>query len=192
MELVAATLYGLDILILLSFQVLKRDAPPFSDAVSDYGIGRTAVAQAYLLVGSVAAPLLGWQFWQAGNPAYPAMIPVYLLGAMLPRQALAWFPNDPRGTPRTRSGHIHHVATLVAFTCAYMTTTEATPLLAASVGGALADALVWLKHLISLGVITVVITISASLRRYFGVAERLYLCATALWFLTASLSLPPL
>ena len=193
MEIVAATLYGLDILILLSFQVLNRDYTPLSHPVSDYGVGRTAGAfKAYLLAGSIAAPLLAWQFWSAMNPGYPAMNPVYLLGVMLARLALGWFANDLRGTPRTRSGQIHHVATLVAFTCAYMTTTEATPLLAASVHGPLAEVLVWLKHLISLGFIAVVVTFSSPLRRYFGLAERLYLYATALWFLTASLSLPPL
>ncbi len=193
METVAAILYGLDILFLLSFQFLNRDYGPFAHAVSDYGVGRTAgTFRAYLLVGSIAAPLLAWQFWSATNPAYPVMIPVYLIGVMLARLALGWFPNDLRGTPRTRAGHIHHIATLVGFTCAYMTTTEATPLLAASVTGPLADMLIWSKHLISIGFIAVVITFASSLRRYFGLAERLYLYATALWFLTASLLLPPL
>ena len=57
MEIVAASLYGLDILILLSFQVLNRDHTPISHAVSDYGLGRTAGAfKAWLLAGSIAAP----------------------------------------------------------------------------------------------------------------------------------------
>jgi hypothetical protein len=193
MEVVAATLYGLDILILLSFQWLARDYGLFTHAVSDYGVGRTARAfRFYMLAGSLAAPLLALQFWLAANPAYPPGIPVYLLLVMVSRMALGLFPNDLRGTPRTRSGHIHHLATLVGFTCAYMTTAEATPLLAATVDGWLSDALLWSKHLISLGFIAVIATISAPLRRYFGLAERLYLYATALWFLTASLTLPPL
>jgi hypothetical protein len=37
-----------------------------------------------------------------------------------------------------------------------------------------------------------VLTISPPLRRFFGLAERVFLYATGLWFLTASLTLPPL
>ncbi|MGQ0566811.1 MAG: DUF998 domain-containing protein [Gemmobacter sp.] len=118
--------------------------------------------------------------------------PACLLLVMLARIAIALFPNDPRGTPRTRSGQVHHAATIIGFACACMTTTEATPLLAATVQGPLHDALIWLKHLIMLGFAAVAATISAPLRRCFGLAERLYLDATALWFLTASLTLPPL
>ena len=114
---------------------------------------------------------------------------VALTGAVL---ALGLYPNDLHGLPRTRAGQIHHAATLLAFACAYMTVAEATPLLAASVTDALSPALTLLKHIISAGFIAVVVTISPPLRRFFGVAERLFLYATAIWFLTASLTLPPL
>ena len=193
MEIAAATLYGLDILFLIAFQFLNRDYGAVRHAISDFGIGKTAgLFRAYLLAGSIAAPLLAWQFWSATSPGYPATIPVWLLLVMVARLLLGLFPNDLRGAPRTRSGHVHHLATLLGFTCAFMTTTEATPLLAASVEGTLGLVLVWLKHVISIGFIAVVVTISAPLRPYFGLAERVYLYATALWFLTASLTLPPL
>ena len=193
METVAAILYGLDIFFLISFQFLNRDYRWFAHAVSDYGVGKTAgLFRVYVLSGSLAAPLLAWQFWHASAPSYPAIIPVYLLLVMLGRLALGLFPNDLRGTPRTKSGQIHHAATLLAFACAYMTVAEATPLLTASVTDALSTALLLLKHLISAGFIAVVITISPPLRRFFGLAERLFLYSTALWFLTASLTLPPL
>ena len=193
MEIVAATLYALDILFLLSFQVLNRDYRPFAHAVSDYGVGKTArLFKVYMISGSLAAPLLAWQFWQAINPAYPATLPIYLLLVMLGRLALGLFPNDLRGTTRTRAGQVHHAATLLAFTCAYMTVAEATPLLIDSVGEPLTTMLSILRHLISAGYIAVVLTISAPLRRFFGLAERWFLYTTALWFLTASLTLPPL
>jgi hypothetical protein len=59
MESIATALYALDILILVAFQVMNRDYGPFSHAVSDYGIGRTArLFKLYVFAGTVAAPLL--------------------------------------------------------------------------------------------------------------------------------------
>lgn len=192
METVAAGLYGLDLICLIAFQFLNRDYPLISHAVSDFGVGKTArLFKVYLLAGSIAAPLLGWQFWVARDPNYPVAIPVYLGLVMLGRLTLALFPNDLRDAPRTTAGHIHHAATLVAFTCAYMTVAEATPLLAATVTGPLSTALIWLKHLISLDFVLVIVTIYPPLRRFFGLTERLFLYGTAVWFLTASLALPP-
>jgi hypothetical protein len=45
---------------------------------------------------------------------------------------------------------------------------------------------------ISAGFIAVFLTISPPLHRFFGLSERVFLYSTALWFLTASLTLPPL
>lgn len=193
METVAATLFGLDLLMLLSFQVLNRDYPAFSHAISDYGVGTTArLFRAYVMLGCLAPPLLAWQFVASGNAAFPAAIPVYLGLVALGRLGIAVFPNDPRGTPRTRAGKLHRAATLLAFTCAYMTVAEATPGLVAMHEGARSAADQVLKHLISAGFIAVVLTISHPLRPFFGLAERVFLYATALWFLLASLTLPPL
>ncbi|GLS86876.1 membrane protein [Cypionkella aquatica] len=194
MEIVAAALFSCDILMLISFQVLNRDAPQFAHAISDYGVGKKTAGlfKAYVIAGALAAPLLAWQFWQAQSPSYPASVPFYLMLVALGRLGLGLFPNDPRGAVRTQTGQIHHAATLLAFTCAFMAVAEATPLLAASVADFPASLLSGLKHLISLGFIAVTLTISAPLRRFFGIAERLFLYATALWFLTASLTLPPL
>ena len=193
MEIVAATLYGLDIVILISFQFLNRDYGWIGHAVSDYGVGKTApLFKAYVIVGSVAAPLLAIQVWHARLPGYPASISVYLVLVMLGRLALGLFPNDLPGAEHTRSGLIHHAGTLLAFACAYMAVAEATPLLATTFTGPLSASLLTLKHLISLGFIAVVLTISSPLRRFFGLAERIFLYATAVWFLIASLTLPPI
>jgi hypothetical protein len=192
MEKVAAALYCADLVLLLWFQILSRDYLSVAHPVSDYGLGRTARAfKAYVVLGSIAAPLLAWQFWVARGPSYPWIIPVYLLLVMVGRLGIGLYPNDPRGAVRTRSGHIHHAATLLAAICAYMTVAEATPLLAASVSGALAQMLSGLKHVISLSFIAVMLTISPPLRRFFGLAERVFLYAAAVWCLAASLSLPP-
>ena len=193
METVAAALYGLDLVFLLSFQVLNRDYPAFSHAISDYGLGRTArLFRVYVLAGCVAPPLLAWQFHASTAPEFPAVIPVYLGLVALGRIGIAIFPNDPRGIPHSRAGHIHRAATLLAFTCAYMTVVEATPFLADLHEARRSAADEVLKHLISASFLAVVLTMSAALRPYFGLAERAFLYSTALWFLMASLTLPPL
>lgn len=193
MEKVAATLYCLDIFILLLFQILRRDFARFPQAVSSYGLGDTArLFKLYLLAGSVAAPLLAWQFWRAQSPAFPASISVYLMLVALGRIGIALYPNHPADAAEGRTRQFHHAATLLAFACAYMAVVEATPLLTRGLDHGLPEALEWLRHFISAGFLGVVLTISPPLRRYFGLAERMFLYATALWFLTASLTLPPL
>jgi hypothetical membrane protein len=192
-EKIATTLYVVDLAMLLVFQLMHRDMGMIRHAISAYGRGKSArLFKTYLVSGSVAALLLAWQFYRAQAPAYPVMIPAYLVLVALGRVLIGLYPTDPRGAPRTRAGHIHHFATLLAFTCAYMTVVEATPLLAGGLEHGLPEALEWLRHIITLGFVAVVLTISPPLRRYFGLAERVFLYATALWFLTASLTLPPL
>ncbi|MEZ5796262.1 MAG: DUF998 domain-containing protein [Paracoccaceae bacterium] len=193
METVAATLYVLDLLILLSFQVLEPQLGLFRHAVSEYALGRRAgLFRAYMLTGGLAAPVLAWQFLRATGPDYPGAIPVYLLLVALGRMVLGWFPVDRQGDPHTAAGQVHHAATFLAFACAYMAVAEATPLMAATMSDAKAAALGGLKHAISLGFVAVVVTMSPPLRRFFGLAERLFLYATGLWFLAATLTLPPL
>lgn len=193
MEKIAATLYVVDLAMLLVFQLMHRDMGMIRHAISAYGRGKSArLFKIYLVSGSVAALLLAWQFYRAQAPAYPVMIPAYLVLVALGRVLIGLYPTDPHGAPRTKAGHIHHFATLLAFTCAYMTVVEATPLLSGGLEHGLPEVLQGLRHGITLGFVAVVLTISPPLRRYFGLAERVFLYATALWFLTASLTLPPL
>lgn len=193
MEKVAAGLYSLDILILLAFQISRRDFQAMPQAVSTYGYGKTArMFKTYLLAGSMAAPLLAWQFWQARTPAFPAIISVYLVLVALGRIGIALYPLPLREAPDDFARQMHHAATLLAFVCAYMTVVEATPQLSGGLEHGLPELLEGLRHVISLGFIAVVLTISPPFRRFFGLAERVFLYATGIWFLTASLVLPPL
>ena len=193
MEKLAASLYVADLAFLILFQVLNREHALLPQAVSNYGLGRTArLFKIYLLAGSFAAPLLAWQFWVARDPAFPLAIPVYLLLVMAGRVTLALFANERQVGARTMAGQIHHAATLLAFTCAYLAVVEATPGLASEAIGLRFVVLIVVKHAISLAFLAVVLTISTPLRRFFGLAERAFLYGTALWFLTASLILPPI
>ncbi len=193
MEKVAAALYLLDLVFLFSFQILNRDQPAFSRPVSDYGLGRTAgLFRAYLVAGCIAPPILAWQVHASGDPDFPSTIPVYLALVALGRLGIAVWPNEKHGLRRTGKGQMHRAATLLAFTCAYMAVVEATPELVALHNGARSVADLVLKHLISVSFLAVVLTISSTLRPWFGLAERAFLYSTAFWFLLASLTLPPL
>jgi hypothetical protein len=193
MERVAAALYGLDLLFLLSFQVLNRDQPAFAKPVSEYGLGRTArLFRVYLIAGCIAPPILAWQVHVSGDPDFPVAVTVYLALVALGRLGIALWTNDPHGTRRTRQGNLHRAATLLAFTCAYMAVVEATPHLFALHEGWRSVADEVLKQVISLGFLAVVLTTSPGLRAWFGLAERAFLYSTALWFLLATLTLPPL
>lgn len=193
MERVAAALYGLDLLFLLAFQVLNRDQPALARPISDYGLGRTAgLFRVYLIAGCIAPPILAWQVHASGAPDFPVAVTVYLGLVALGRLGIALWKNDPHGAPHTRQGNLHRAATLLAFTAAYMAVVEATPQLVAlhEDWRSVADEV--LKQVVSLGFLAVVLTTSPALRPWFGLAERLFLYATALWFLLATLTLPPL
>ncbi len=193
MEKVAPALYGLDLLFLLAFQVKNRDQPPFAKPVSEYGLGRTArLFRVYLIAGCIAPPILAWQVHVSGDPDFPVTVTLYLALVALGRLGIAVWRNDPQGTRRTRRGNLHRAATLLAFTAACMAVVEATPPLVALHEGwrSLADE--GMKQVISLAFLAVVLTTSPTLRPWFGLAERVFLYATALWFLLATLTLPPL
>lgn len=193
MEKVAAALYSLDLIFLLSFQLLNGDQPAFARPVSAYGLGRTAgLFRVYLIAGCIAPPILAWQVHASGDPDFPALIPVYLGLVALGRLGIAVWRNDPHGAAHSRRGNLHRAATLLAFTCAFMAVVEMTPQLVALHQGARSVADEALKQVISIAFLAVVLTISAPFRPWFGLAERVFLYSAALWFLLASLTLPPL
>lgn len=193
MERVAAVLYGLDLLFLLSFQVLNRDQPAFARPISDYGLGRTArLFRVYLIAGCIAPPILAWQVHASGDPDFPLSVTVYLVLVALGRLGIAIWQGDPQDTPHSRHGNLHRAATLLAFTAAYMAVVEATPALVALHAGLRSVADEGMKQLISVSFLAVVLTIASTFRPWFGLAERVFLWSTALWFLLATLTLPPL
>lgn len=193
MEKVAAALYGLDLLFLLAFQVMNRDQPAFAKPVSEYTLGRTArLFRVYLIAGCIAPPILAWQVHVSGDPDFPVTVTLYLALVALGRLGIAIWQNDPHGSLRTHRGNLHRAATLLAFTAAYMAVVEATPPLVALHEGWRSTGDEVLKLVISAGFLAVVLTTSPALRRWFGLAERVFLYFTALWFLLATLTLPPL
>lgn len=101
MERVGAALYGLDLLFLLSFQILNRDQPAFVRPVSDYGLGRTArLFRLYLIAGCIAPPILAWQVHVSRDPDFSQSVTVYLGLVALGRLGIAlWFLLASRTLP---------------------------------------------------------------------------------------------
>lgn len=79
--------------------------------------------------------------------------------------------------------NLHRAATLLAFTSAYMAVVEATPHLLPFTKARSADAMSR-KQLDQSGFLAVILTTSPALRPG-SLAERVFLYATALWFLLA-------
>jgi len=119
-------------------------------------------------------------------------VTVYLGLVALGRLGIAIWKHDPHDGPHTHRGNLHRAATLLAFTSAYMAAVEATSHLVALHQGLRSIADGWMKQVVSLGFLAMVLATSPTLRRWFGLAERLFLDATATWFLLATLTLPPL
>lgn len=183
MEAIATALYVLDLAILLFFDAMTRQRGP----ISNLGVGPTAgVFRVYMILGSIAAPILAVQMWRAQD--LPPTLSIYLGLIALGRIGIAAFPLYPAQMGRSNIRQLHRVFTLLAFVCAFMTVTEATPLIT----GPQAPVLWGLKHLITAAFMAVMLTGTPSLRRYFGLTERAFLYTTGLWFITATLTLPPL
>lgn len=180
--LLTSGLYAVNLILLLAFHVLNRQYSPVSNAVSDYGVGPTArLFQIYVTVGTFAALGLAWVVWHA-RPALPSAVTYTLLAMAAARVGVGVFPTDLPGTPKTLTGRLHLLAAVLTFTFAYMTIAKATPLLQGT------STLLGPLHIAAMvGLAAVVITLVGPLRPVFGLAERLFLFATAIWFLVASL-----
>lgn len=182
MAQLAVLIYAINLLLLVSFHVLNRHYSPVANAVSDYGVGKTApLFRAYVVVGTVGALLMSWLFWNAG-PALPSAVAWYLLVMAAARLGVGLFPTDLPGEAGTTTGRLHLVFAILTFTFAYMTIAKATP----SLGEA--SPLLRPLHLAAMvGLGAVVVSMKGPLRPFFGLAERLFLFATAFWFLVVAL-----
>jgi hypothetical protein len=183
MEKVAAALYSANLALLLSFHLLDRRRSVLADAVSGYGLGRTAgLFRVYVALGSLAALVLAWVLWHL-RPDLPPGVTWSLVAMAGARIGVGLVPTDPPGAAKTVTGRVHLLAAVLTFTFAYMAIAKATPVLLADI-----PLLGPLRTAAMIGLGGVVLTLAGPLRPFFGLAERLFLFATALWFLVASLA----
>ena len=182
MAQLTAIVYALNLLLLVSFHLLNRQYNPVTHAVSDYGVGKTATLfRVYVVVGTVGALMLSRLVWLA-SPPLPSAVAWYLLAMAAARVGVGLFPTDVPGASRTITGRVHLVFAILAFTFAYMSIAKATPYLSE------ASPLLRPLHLGAMvGLGAVVVSMKGPLSPFFGLTERLFLFATATWFLVVAL-----
>ena len=107
-----------------------------------------------------------------------------------PRIGVLLFPTDLEGAPKTASGRLHMGFAVASFALYYTVADNATPLLAPAAPPALAGVLIALRWLCAWALAALVACLLLPpLRRWFGLAERVFLIAVPAWFAAASLAI---
>ncbi len=184
----AALLYASNPLMLAAVQQRNPQHDAVRDPVSDYGTGHAAsVFKAYGALGTAAAALLALLLWQAGLPPWLVWLQV---GVVAARIGVVLFRTDLEGAPRSTAGRLHMLFAVASFTLYYVVIDNATPRIAPDALPALAGALTALRTTVAWGLITLVCClVLPPLRRWFGLAERVFLIAVPVWGLLACLAL---
>lgn len=163
---------------------------PVRHAVSDYGVGRYAgLFSAGLYASSIGVLALAFALMRGiGAPPLAVRDLVYLLLIPLARTGMALKATNLEGERLDRSGMLHYLFAVAAFTFTYLAISGTTSFLRAS------DPTVWLRSplgwigwVIAPELALVVITMFRPLRRVFGLAERLFLLTSNLWFILVAL-----
>ncbi|OYO16516.1 hypothetical protein BI335_10650 [Enemella evansiae] len=165
------------------FVALHRtsDRHPVREAVSDYGVGpsrRLFSVMGGLQAAAWLALALGTWFafpdWSYRGTAALMLVALGVLGA-----ALLFVPTDLEGEKLTRRGLLHYLIAILGFGLSYSLTGDISRMM--TTGGGLLVGLHWVA-LISL--ILLCVCLVPRLRRWFGLFERIFLLAIALFYLT--------
>jgi hypothetical protein len=158
-------------------------------AVSDYEVGRyQPVLTVPLYVSSAGVLALAFALISGvGTPPPPTRDLAYLLLIPLARIGMTLFPTNLEGQRISRSGLLHHVFAIAAFTLTYLTISGMTPALRELDPNGWARApLGWLAWIVAPALALVVVTMLRPLRRIFGLFERTFLLTTNVWFALAA------
>jgi Protein of unknown function (DUF998) len=175
--------------IMAGLHALPTGYNPIRHAVSDYGVGRyTRLFTVALYVSSVGVIALAFAVLRGiGTPPLPARDIGYLLVIPLARIGMTLFPTSLEGQRVSRTGLLHYVCAVAAFTFTYLAISGMTPALRALDGAAWARGpLGWTEWIIGPALALVVVTMLAPLRRVFGLFERVFLLSTNVWFALAA------
>ncbi|AEV82960.1 hypothetical protein ACWT_1941 [Actinoplanes sp. SE50] len=178
--------------ILVALHVRDTRHHPLRDAVSDYGVGPTAgrfrIAVIANSLGILA--MTGALADELGLLGFTHSDYVILLLIPITRLALAFFPAGMDSTRTTWTGRIHLILAILSFTFVYLSVAQLTTPLTSFTSDTVGLLLLTLRWLAAFGLAAVVITMLApALRPFFGLAERIYLATTNLWFLVVALFL---
>lgn len=182
----AALLYALALILLAVLHARDRRSP-LHTAVSDYATGpQRGLFAAYGLAGTVAAGLLASAIWI--TPQMPRQAALWLAATVPVRLMLMAAPTDAPDRPATARGRVHLLLAIAGFALVYTAIRRTTPA-ALELAGPLAPGLALLGHVITAGLAMVVLILPIPGRRWFGLAERVFLIGTTLWLMTLALLL---
>jgi hypothetical protein len=186
----AATLAYLVILAVL--HALPTGYSPIRHAVSDYGVGRyRSLFTVALYVSSIGVLALAFALISGvGTPPLSTRNLTYLLLIPLARIGMTLFPTSLEDQRISRTGLLHYVFAVAAFTLTYLAISGMTPALRALDPSGWANAaLGWTAWIVAPALALVVVTMLRPLRRIFGLFERIFLLTTNVWFAVAALLL---
>jgi hypothetical protein len=178
--------------IFCALHFLPTGYNPIRHAVSDYAVGRygflfriglwsSSIGVLTLAVGLALA---------VGSPPLASRDLVFLGLIALTRIAMSLFPTDIEGKHLTRTGILHYIFAILAFTFTYMAISNMTPVLGTLNSWQQAQKpLMWLAWAVLPELILVIITMFRPLRHIFGLFERLFLLTTNVWLILVALLL---
>jgi hypothetical membrane protein len=178
-----ATLTYLAIMAIL--HALPTGYSPVRHAVSDYAVGRyRPLFTAGLYVSSVAVLTLAFALLSGiGTPPLASRDVAYLLLIPLVRIGMTLFPTDLEGQRISRTGLLHYLFAIAAFTLTYLAISDMTPALRAlDPHGWISAPLDWVAWVVGPALALIVITMFRPLRRIFGLFERIFLVSSNVWF----------
>jgi hypothetical protein len=184
---IVALAIGIGALVFL--HVAPTGYSPVRDAVSDYGIGRFAWGYRTQVVAiGVAAAIEAGGFVHDGTAGTAGI--GWLVVYAVSRVAIAWAPTDLPDAQRTRTGRVHAILAIAAFTAIAVSTSSIPNDLR---GVSSWDS--WADPLNTLGTVVVVTAVATAiaivvrpLRGVFGLVERLLYVASLAWLLTAAVA----
>jgi Protein of unknown function (DUF998) len=175
--------------VLLWLHVKPTGYHPIRHAVSDYGVGPTRrLFDVYLQLTNFGGVALAIAL-MAGlrEPSVPQRSIILLFLLAVARIGVSWFPTDLEGKQCTRIGILHYVFAILSIGFVYTITAQLTPYFQARPDWQAVNGI--LKALFDIAtpaLMAIVITMWKPMRNFFGLFERLFIAATALWFLVVS------
>ena len=178
--------------IFVALHVLPTGYNPIRHAVSDYAVGKYGyLFRIGLWASSLGVLALAFALIHGvGSPPLAHHELVYLFLIPIARIGMTRFPTDLEGRRRSRTGVLHYVFAIAAFTFTYLAISDTTPVLRHLSGTViLGSPLHWVAWLVAPELALVVITMFRPLRKVFGLFERLFLLTTNVWFIMVALLL---
>jgi Protein of unknown function (DUF998) len=188
-SLVATSAY---LALFVAWHVLPTGYNPVRHAVSDYAIGRYGyLFRIGLWVSSLGVLALAFALMAGvGSPPLATRDLVYLFLIPVTRIGMALFPTDLEGERLSRTGRMHYLFAIAAFTFTYLAISEMTSVLRdLDPAQWIRASLRWSAWAVAPELFLVVVTMVRPLRRIFGLFERLFLLTTNVWFILVAVQL---